>query len=629
MLFYEPSIFDDQISILEQFEALKQYVIGFDPGTGGTLPIKDYNFTLNNVVTIGSIPYIMGTLITTYENDTFRQAPFQFPFAITGSDTIVVDVSETNNGIEIHLDADIVNKIQRMLLAPVTPPSEISVVAIDTNGNQILLALGDGLEIQDGKIVATGGGDTPSGTTTVDLAGQILTTTSPNPVLCFSTENQKIYFEGEEENGITDWWMQYSYATDYLKPLLGAPTPTESGVALTAGETYYYTFCTSDPSFAILVIQNDVKTWVTDAAGQISVTWNNEQSVNMQSKEFTTSGSFLGLSVTNDPNNLYIPYGTNEYIGQGTPDYFVYYLMESGDTPTPTTTTLNLYNFDGSELLDTFETTAASPVISWTATNSEWHYLNFGTDQYYSESPIIGLSVGANNPVPVLNAGTSQTLTAGATYNYYLVTAADVAQKETTVILYAPQGNTATLIPYTFKITTTDDPYLTVNDGFGAGAGVALTETSTVTEQDLDYSSPYYVALGLAATDKGSVIISLDAPTQLTAGQTYTYYLRYEGDIPTVKTTTLKLYVPTSSAPTYEMKTYTTTESSPIVYVDDYGGAGGRVFFGAHENNVWRTVNYPVIGLSTTPTNSISINRNEGRNLTAGSTYIYYVRISS
>lgn len=68
---------------------------------------------------------------------------------IKGSETIVVDISEDGTTLEVHLDADVIQKIDRALLTPVSPPAEPAAVVINTTGAQELKPLS---EIGGGKL---------------------------------------------------------------------------------------------------------------------------------------------------------------------------------------------------------------------------------------------------------------------------------------------------------------------------------------------------------------------------------------------------------------------------------------------------------------------------------------------
>ena len=64
-----------------------------------------------------------------------------------GSDSVVVDVNKTNDKIEIHLDQDIVTRISKSLVLPVSTPTEDVIPVVGVNGAQryvLLSALGGG-----------------------------------------------------------------------------------------------------------------------------------------------------------------------------------------------------------------------------------------------------------------------------------------------------------------------------------------------------------------------------------------------------------------------------------------------------------------------------------------------------
>ena len=58
---------------------------------------------------------------------------------LEGSETVVVDVNEAGTALEVHIDALVMQKINRALLAPVSAPAERSVVAVDTNNSEVLI----------------------------------------------------------------------------------------------------------------------------------------------------------------------------------------------------------------------------------------------------------------------------------------------------------------------------------------------------------------------------------------------------------------------------------------------------------------------------------------------------------
>lgn len=73
---------------------------------------------------------------------------------IEGSPTVVADINEAGTAINIHLDADYKNKVDRSLQLPTAQPSTPLIVTISRNGAQANVALGDGLVLTSGKISA-------------------------------------------------------------------------------------------------------------------------------------------------------------------------------------------------------------------------------------------------------------------------------------------------------------------------------------------------------------------------------------------------------------------------------------------------------------------------------------------
>lgn len=82
---------------------------------------------------------------------------------IKGSDTVIFDLDETNTKLEIRLDNDIINKLARALLLPVSSLGQKALVGIDHTNSQAMFKFGDGLEV-DGStspytIKASGGSE--------------------------------------------------------------------------------------------------------------------------------------------------------------------------------------------------------------------------------------------------------------------------------------------------------------------------------------------------------------------------------------------------------------------------------------------------------------------------------------
>lgn len=66
---------------------------------------------------------------------------------LQGSETIVVDEAEDGEHVEVHIDADILTKINRALLTPLSTPAQKQIAGVGTNGEQVMFNIGEGLEI--------------------------------------------------------------------------------------------------------------------------------------------------------------------------------------------------------------------------------------------------------------------------------------------------------------------------------------------------------------------------------------------------------------------------------------------------------------------------------------------------
>lgn len=86
------------------------------------------------------------------------EIPSTMYLPLKGSESIVIDVDESGDFIDIHLDADIAAKLGRVLVTPMSAPASVSLVAVDTSNAQTMLTLGDGLSVSGGVLSASGGG---------------------------------------------------------------------------------------------------------------------------------------------------------------------------------------------------------------------------------------------------------------------------------------------------------------------------------------------------------------------------------------------------------------------------------------------------------------------------------------
>lgn len=90
--------------------------------------------------------------------DETLEIPSTMYLPLKGSESIVIDVDESGEFIDIHLDANIMTKLSRVLVTPMSAPASVSLVAVDTSNAQTLLTLGDGLSVSGGVLSASGGG---------------------------------------------------------------------------------------------------------------------------------------------------------------------------------------------------------------------------------------------------------------------------------------------------------------------------------------------------------------------------------------------------------------------------------------------------------------------------------------
>lgn len=86
------------------------------------------------------------------------EIPASMYLPLKGSESIVIDVDESGDFIDIHLDADIAAKLGRVLVTPMSAPASISLVAVDNSNAQTMLTLGEGLSVSGGVLSASGGG---------------------------------------------------------------------------------------------------------------------------------------------------------------------------------------------------------------------------------------------------------------------------------------------------------------------------------------------------------------------------------------------------------------------------------------------------------------------------------------
>lgn len=101
------------------------------------------------------------------------EIPASMYLPLKGSESIVIDVDESGDFIDIHLDADIAAKLGRVLVTPMSAPASVSLVAVDTSNAQTMLTLGSGLSVSGGVLSASGGGGGGSIPTAIFISNEI------------------------------------------------------------------------------------------------------------------------------------------------------------------------------------------------------------------------------------------------------------------------------------------------------------------------------------------------------------------------------------------------------------------------------------------------------------------------
>ena len=103
---------------------------------------------------------INGSFDIALDDGEILEIPSEMYIPVRGSESIVIDVDESGTFFDVHLDADITAKLARALVTPMSAPSAISLVAVDTANAQQMLSIGDGLTVENGTLKAAGGGTT-------------------------------------------------------------------------------------------------------------------------------------------------------------------------------------------------------------------------------------------------------------------------------------------------------------------------------------------------------------------------------------------------------------------------------------------------------------------------------------
>lgn len=636
-MLYEPSIFNDKISILQQFEALKQYIIGFDPGNATR--IVDYDFNLDTVIP-DTVPRISGSVTVKYQDGRSEHVPYEFPFAITGSETIVVDINENTDGLEIHLDSEVVSKLSRAILAPVAKPSQVSLFAIDTTGAQVMLTLGDGLTIENGVLKVTGAapGEKTTTVTFYEYTYSVVedknvykevgtyTTTDENPYVSIDYcendgTNSVVTFTGEtilSGTGVDDRKMYTADGTEIIN--------AGGTYDLTQGETY---------TFYVLFASDEFVPPTSGATTTVTFKWNDGTTIGTYTSNADPVyiygdthygdglGVYFGAKVTGDPDwgDSYPdapPYNDYQitsaaYVLEGfsverngaitiqpeewhqlvAGQTYTYYVRHDSEQSTATTTATFYLKPSGGgayEDLGTFTTEIENPYVRVHDDDGQigsYSGVDFSGQTVYGGNAVDNIVIYKADGTPLAYETTETAhvsmLTAGETYNFYLIFESDSFLDPTAVVttvnLYAPYANQASG-QTVYKWTTTKTNNLQV---YVDSMNVIFSDDSNSSFGQ--YQNGKIEFLGLSKTKGGNIFLQPEHGITITPGTTNDFYLVYtERALPI---TTLKLWATVGDTTERTLHTYITTAESPYLYGDDAEGAGAGVRFGEYETTDW------------------------------------------
>lgn len=196
--------------------------VGFDDATRIELNSGE------NTLTAGTNGLNVSATFKVTAGDEIFEIPSTMFLAVKGSESIVIDVDESGTFFDIHLDADIVSKLSRVLVTPMSAPASVSLVAVDTLNAQTLLTVGEGLSVSGG-VISTSGGD-----------GKQL---YKHNIYCYSEDSMWVTFSIINDNPNTMARTDIvEYFTTYL-PVVGTNDFTStiysaSGAAYAGGKLY-------------------------------------------------------------------------------------------------------------------------------------------------------------------------------------------------------------------------------------------------------------------------------------------------------------------------------------------------------------------------------------------------------
>lgn len=133
------SVFDTKGTLLKKLEELRKALEKTALVSINLIAVGESSIQFGFTFADGQTVYSDAVDISVLTNVTVEQLFDK----IKGSDTVIVDVNEAGDALEIHLDADVINKLNRAFLMPVTPVTEESVPSVLPTGAQGLIPVSE------------------------------------------------------------------------------------------------------------------------------------------------------------------------------------------------------------------------------------------------------------------------------------------------------------------------------------------------------------------------------------------------------------------------------------------------------------------------------------------------------
>lgn len=150
---------DDNLPVRIEFGDTVYNLYSYEKGASVPLTIGDLRSVMDYNTNIGYSFFPELYFIDTTDIKGFALVPSTITadqlINILGEDGSVLPYI-SGKKIDFSLSAELTSKLMRALLTPISAPTETEIVAIDSTGNQVSLELGQGVQINDGKLEVSG-----------------------------------------------------------------------------------------------------------------------------------------------------------------------------------------------------------------------------------------------------------------------------------------------------------------------------------------------------------------------------------------------------------------------------------------------------------------------------------------